>query len=150
MAELKTKSIFLEKEKIEHLLRSKKDGVLCFTDGDSPYGVPLNYSAYTDGSLYFGLTLTGRKFSYFQKCKKVCFISYQLIPSAADPQRTGWWSIILDGELSQVTDPEEITGVFDMMDAQGMFPPGLKEKFLGFILQDPSHSNVFKMKITQN
>ncbi|MBW2651504.1 MAG: hypothetical protein JRC57_00250, partial [Deltaproteobacteria bacterium] len=60
----------------------------------------------------------------------------------------GWWSIILDGELSQITDPEEIKAIAEMMDKQGLFPPGLKEKFLGAILKDPDKSNFFKMKIT--
>ena len=34
------------------------------------------------------------------------------------------------------------------MDEQGLFPPGLKEKFLGPILQNPEKSNFFKFKIT--
>jgi len=148
MAELKTKSTFIEKPRIEELLKTKKDGVLCFTDGASPYGVPLTYSAYQDDTLYFGLTLTGRKFSYYQKCRNVCFITYKLLQSSGDPQRQGWWSISLDGELSQVTEPDEIKAIGDMMETQGMFPPGFKEKFLGAILKDPEHSNFFKMKIT--
>ncbi len=61
----------------------------------------------------------------------------------------GWWSIVLDGELFQITDPEEIKAIAEMMDKQGMFPPGLKEKFLGVILKNPSKSNFFKMKITR-
>ena len=148
MAELKPQSKFLEKPRIEELLKSKRDGVLCFTDGTLPYGVPLTYSAYQDGILYFGLTLTGRKFSYYQKCKNVCFTVFQTFQSSGDPQRRGWWSIILDGELTQITSPEEIKAVADIMESQGMFPPGLKEKFLGYILNDPDHSNFFKMKIT--
>jgi hypothetical protein len=68
---------------------------------------------------------------------------------SGDPMRMAWWSVIVDGELLQVTDPEEIKAIGDMMDAQGLFPPGLKEKFLGFILKDPDNSNFFKMKITR-
>ncbi len=34
------------------------------------------------------------------------------------------------------------------MERQGLFPPGLKEKFLTAILKDPDKSNFFKMKIT--
>jgi len=148
MAELKPQSKFLEKPRIEELLKSKKDGVLCFTDGKSPYGVPLTYTAYQEDTLYFGLTLTGRKYNYFQKCSKVCFIVFEILPSSADPRRRGWWSIILDGELMQITDPEEIKAIGDMMEDQGMFPPGLKEKFISAILKDPENSNFFKMKIT--
>ena len=149
MAELKTQSVFLEKPRIEKLLKSKKDGVLSFTDGKKPYGVPLTYTLYNDGVLYFGLGLSGRKYEYFQKCNDVCFTVFETFQVAGDPLRRGWWSIILDGELSQITDPEEIMTVGDLMEAQGIFPPGLKEKFLGAMLKNPAHSNFFKMKITQ-
>jgi len=148
MAELKTRSTFLEKPKIVELLKSKKDGVLCFTDGTSPYGVPITYSLYHDENIYFGLALSGRKFEYYKKCKNVCFTVFETFQSSKDPMRRGWWSIILDGEFMQVTDPEEIKRIGDLMEKQGMFPPGLKDKFLGAILKDPEHSNFFKMKIT--
>ena len=48
MAKIKTQSNFLEKARIIELLKSKKDGVLCFTDGTSPYGVPLTYNLFHD------------------------------------------------------------------------------------------------------
>jgi hypothetical protein len=35
-----------------------------------------------------------------------------------------------------------------MMENKGLFPPGLKEKIVGAILQDPDKSNFFKMQIT--
>jgi nitroimidazol reductase NimA-like FMN-containing flavoprotein (pyridoxamine 5'-phosphate oxidase superfamily) len=149
MAELRTQSKFIDKARIEELLKSKKDGVLCFTDGQSPYGVPLAYTSYHNDTIYFGLNPSGRKFDYFKKCANVCFTVYHTFKSSADPQKTGWWSIILDGGLLQVTDPEEIKAIADMMDKQGVFPPGLKEKFLGVILKNPANSNFFKMKITR-
>jgi len=148
MAELRVQSKFLDKAKIEELLKSKKDGVLCFTDGKSPYGVPLAYTSYHDDTLYFGLNPTGRKYDYFKKCRNVCFTIYQTFKAEGDPRFMGWWSVILDGELSQVIDPEEIRGIADMMEKQGVFPPGLKERFLAVILKNPTNSNFFKMKIT--
>ncbi len=148
MAELRTQSQFLDKPKIVELLKSKRDGVLCLTDGQSTYGVPVAYASYHNETLHFGMNPSGRKYEYFDKCKNVCFTVYQTFKSAADPQRMGWWSIILDGELSQVTSPEEITGIADMMEKQGLFPPGLKDKFLGAILKNPEKSNFFKLKIT--
>ncbi len=148
MAELKSQSVFLDKPKIEKLLASKKDGVLCFTDGNRPYGVPLTYTLYDNGFLYFGLGLSGRKYECYKKCRNVCFTVFETFQSAGDPLRRGWWSIILDGELFQVTDPEEIMAIGDLMETQGIFPPGLKEKFLGAMLKNPEHSNFFKMKIT--
>jgi len=148
MAELRTKSKFLEKQKIKELLKSKRDGVLSLTDGQSAYGVPLAYTSYYDDTLYFGMNPSGRKFDYFKKCKNTCFTVYQTFQSSGDPPRLGWWSIILDGELSQIADPEEIKSIAEMMDKQGVFPPGHKEKFLGAILKDPDKSNFFKMKIT--
>ena len=148
MAELRTQSTFLDKPKIEELLKSKRDGVLCLTDGKSAYGVPIAYFSYSDDCLYFGMNPSGRKFDYFKQSKNVSFTVYQTFQSAADPQRMGWWSIILDGELLQVTAPEEIQAIADMMEKQGLFPPGLKEKFLARILENPANSNFFKMKIT--
>jgi len=148
MAELRTQSQFLDKPKIEELLKSKKDGVLSLTDGQSPYGVPVAYTSYHSDTLYFGMNPSGRKFNYFKKCKNVCFTVYQTFQSSGDPRRMGWWSIVLDGELFQITDPEQIKATAEMMDKQGLFPPGLKEKFLGAILQNPDKSNFFKMKIT--
>lgn len=148
MAELRTQSTFLEKSKIEELLKSKKDGVLSLTDGQSAYGVPLTYMTYHDDTLYLGMNPSGRKYAYLKHCKNACFTIYQTFQSPGDSTRMGWWSVILDGELSQITDPEGIKAIADMMDKQGLFPPGLKEKFLGAILKDPDKSNFFKMKIT--
>jgi len=148
MAELRVQSKFLEKAKVEELLKSKRDGVLCFTDGKTPYGVPLAYTSYHDDTLYFGLNPTGRKIDYFRKCRNVCFTIYQTFQAPGGQPGMGWWSVILDGEFFQVTDPEEIRGIADMMERQGAFPPGLKEKFLAVILKNPANSNFFKMKIT--
>jgi nitroimidazol reductase NimA-like FMN-containing flavoprotein (pyridoxamine 5'-phosphate oxidase superfamily) len=144
MAELRTHSKFLEKPKIEELLQSKRDGVLCFTNGQSPLG----YAYYEDDTLYFGMNPNGRKYDYFLNSKNVCFTMYQTFPSSKDKIRTGWWSVILDGELSQITDPEKIKNLADTMEKKGLFPPGLKDKFLGVILKDPDKSNFFMMKIT--
>ncbi len=149
MAELKTQSVFLEKPRIVELLQSKKDGVLCFTDSTSPYGVPLTYTLYQKDTLYFGLGLSGRKYEYLQKNRNVCFTVFETFQSKEERGRRGWWSLILDGELVQITDPDEIKSLGDLMEQQGLFPPGLKEKFLGAILKNPDHSNFFKMKITK-
>jgi nitroimidazol reductase NimA-like FMN-containing flavoprotein (pyridoxamine 5'-phosphate oxidase superfamily) len=147
MAELRAQSQFIDRAKIEELLKSKKDGVLSFTDGNAPYGVPLAYILYHDHTLYFGMNPSGRKFDYFKKCKNACFTVYQTFPSPKDPRSMGWWSVILDGVLSQVTTSEEIKAIADLMERQGLFPPGLKEKFLTAILKDPDKSNFFKLKI---
>jgi nitroimidazol reductase NimA-like FMN-containing flavoprotein (pyridoxamine 5'-phosphate oxidase superfamily) len=148
MAEVKTQSKFVDKPRIEALLKTQRDGVLCYTDGTAPYGVPLKYTVYEDDALYFGLALGGRKGEYYEKCKKVCYVSYHLHESDGGANRQGWWSIILDGELSQVTDPAEIQRLGDAMEQAGMFSPGLKDKFLGAILANPAQSNFFKMSIT--
>jgi len=148
MAELRVQSKFLDKARIEELLKSKRDGVLCLTDGQSPYGVPVAYTLYHDDTLYFGMNPTGRKIEYLRKCKNACFTVYQTFPAPGGQPGMGWWSVILDGEFSQITDPEEIKALADMMEKQGAFPPGLKEKFLAVILKNPANSNFFKMKIT--
>jgi len=150
MAEMRTRSHLLDKPKIEEYIKSKRDGVLSFTDGKSTYGVPLGYAYYDseNSCLYFGMNPGGRKYGYFQKCNAVCFTMYHTFPSSKNQARTAWWSIILDGELFQVTDPEEIKTLADLMEKKGLFPPGLKEKVVGAILQNPDKSNFFKMQIT--
>ena len=148
MAELRVQSRFLEKPRIEELLKTRKDGVLSLTDGKSAYGVPVAYTSYHDDSLYFGMNPSGRKYDCFKLCKNVSFTIYQTFPAPAGQPGMGWWSIILDGELSQVTDPSEIRAVADRMEREGAFPPGLKDKFLERILANAANSNFFKMKIT--
>jgi len=61
--------------------------------------------------------------------KNVCFTLFKTFTSESDSGRRGWWSIILDGELMQVTDPVEISSIGDLLEKEGLFPPGLKEKF---------------------
>ena len=73
MAELRARSHVLDKPKIEEYLKSKRDGVLSFTDGTSAYGVPLGYAYYDsdNGCLYFGMNPGGRKYDYFKKSNQV-------------------------------------------------------------------------------
>lgn len=68
MAQLKSQSQFLEKPRIEELLQSKRDGVLCFTDGSRPYGVPLTYTHYDSGCLYCRWQYKSVPVSVFEKC----------------------------------------------------------------------------------
>ena len=147
MAELKIQTKILDKQKIEKLLKAQNDGVLSLTNGQSAYGVPLAYTYY-DGTFYFGMNTSGRKFNYFKKCNNVCFTVYQTFQAPEDPKSRGNRSIILDGKLFQITDPKEIKVVVDMMDKQGKLPPDFKEKVLNIILKNPDTSNIFKMKIT--
>jgi nitroimidazol reductase NimA-like FMN-containing flavoprotein (pyridoxamine 5'-phosphate oxidase superfamily) len=147
MADVRVQSITLDKAKAEELLKSYTDGVLSLTDGQSAYGVPLAYT-YANETLYFGMTTSGRKFNYYKKGRNVSFTVYKTFQAPEDPQRRGYWSIILDGKLFQITDPEEIKAVVDMMDKQGKLPPGFKDKVLSVLLKNPDNSNMFKMRIT--
>ena len=149
MAELNTQSKVMDKPKIKELLKSKQDGVLSLTDGQSTYGLPIAYAFYQNDTIYFGMSPSGRKYEYFKKCKNVSFTLHKTFGGSDDPLKMGWWSIVLDGVLSQVTDPEEVRAVIELMDKQGLFPPGLKEQLLGVILQNPDQSYFFKMNITE-
>lgn len=146
MAEVSVRLKTLNKAEIDKFLKSQKDGVLSLTDGQSAYGVPLAYQ-YHDDKLYFGMDTGGKKFKFFSKCNNVSFTIYQTFQAPDDPLSRGWRSIILEGKLLQITDPEEIKSIVEMMDSQGLFPPGFKDKILAFILQNPHNSNIFKMKI---
>jgi nitroimidazol reductase NimA-like FMN-containing flavoprotein (pyridoxamine 5'-phosphate oxidase superfamily) len=144
MAELRAPSRSLDKKRIERLMEAKRDGVLCFTDGKHPYGIPMP-------PLYFGTNPTGRKFEYFKKCKNVCYTIFHYYLKPGDARRQeGWWSIVLDGELSHITDAEELKEVLEMLFEEDI-APGFREKknqFTRMVLQDPANSNFFKMKIT--
>lgn len=133
---------------MEELITTKRDGVLSFTDGTSAYGVPLGYALYDKDTLYFGMNPSGRKCDYLRKSNRVCFTMYTTFFSPRDSMGNGWWSIILDGELSQITRPEEIKYLADTLVQKGLLPAGLKDTILSAILQDPQQSNFFKMKIT--
>lgn len=152
MAEMKAPSRSLDKQRIEELLEVKKEGVLCLTDGKSAYGIPLPPLLYHNDTFYFGMNPSGRKYDYFKKCKNVCYTIFHYFRKPGDSQKMeGWWSIILDGELFQITDPEEIKAVVEMIYKQEDIAPGLrkkKEKILDIVLKNPNNSNFFKMKIT--
>jgi len=152
MAEMKASSKFLDKQRIEELIKVKNEGVLCMTDGKSAYGIPLPPLLYQDDTFYFGMNPGGRKLDYFKKCNSVCYTIFHYFRKPGDPRKTeGWWSIVLDGELFQITNPEEIRAVVEMIYAQEDIAPGLREKkeeILAMVLEDPDNSNFFKMKVT--
>ena len=100
MAEMKAASKFLDKQRIEELIKVKNEGVLCMTDCKSAYGIPLPPLLYQDDTFYFGMNPVGRKFDYFKKCNNVCYTIFHYFRKPGDPRKTeGWWSIMLDGEL---------------------------------------------------
>jgi nitroimidazol reductase NimA-like FMN-containing flavoprotein (pyridoxamine 5'-phosphate oxidase superfamily) len=152
MAEMKAPSKFLDKQRIVELLAVKKEGVLCLTDGQSAYGIPIPPLLYHNDTFYFGMNPSGRKYEYLKKCKNVCYTIFHYFKKPGDPQKMeGWWSIILDGELFQITDPKEIKQAVEMIYEQEDIAPGLREKkdeVLAVVLKNPEHSNFFKMKIT--
>ena len=152
MAEMRAPSRALDKQRIEELLSVKKDGVLCLTDGESAYGIPLPPLLYHNEILYFGMNPTGRKFDYFMQCNRVCYTIFHYFRKPGDPQKMeGWWSIVLDGALFHITDPDEIKKVVEMVYKQEDIAPGLREQkdqVLDLSLKDPENSNFFKMKIT--
>ena len=152
MAEMRAASQSLDKQRIEELLTVKMDGVLCMSDGKSAYGIPMPPLLYQNETLYFGMNPRGRKFDYFRKCNSVCFTIYHYFKKPGDPKKTeGWWSIVLDGLLFQITGPEEIRTTVEMIYSQDDIAPGLREKkqeILDTVLRDPEQSNFFKMEIT--
>ena len=95
----------LTEEEIEILLKEQEDGVLGFSDGEEPYCIPMGYQ-YIDKFIYLSFFQMGRKWSYLEKNKKVCFNVF----SWSD-DRSSWQSVIIDGVLEKVTDINEIKKV---------------------------------------
>jgi nitroimidazol reductase NimA-like FMN-containing flavoprotein (pyridoxamine 5'-phosphate oxidase superfamily) len=86
----------------EAFIASNKFGVLCFS-GDKPYAVPVAYK-YFKGAMIFVMVRTGRKFTYINKSKNVCFNIWQMgdqitVPGLKDLR---YVSVLLEGVLDEI------------------------------------------------
>ena len=95
----------LTPEEIAEVLRREKDGVLTFTDGEKPYGIPIGY-VYVDDRVYFSIFAKGRKWSLYQKNPNVCFTAYSW-----NDDRTVWDSVVLEGKMIPISSFEQIEKV---------------------------------------
>lgn len=93
------------KEEIERILTEAPDGVLAFSQGETPYCIPFGF-VYVDGTVYLSMFPKGRKWQYWQNNKNVCFSVFLW-----NADRSRWSSVVIDGELEMVTDIDVIASV---------------------------------------
>ncbi len=136
----------MDRNRIDEYLKSQKVGILSLTDGEAPYGIPLAYS-YDGDYIYLTLGPQGRKMDYIQKNGKACFTVYDVPPEFGMADMS-WTSVICDGEIHQVTDPETLTKAVRSGERQMGLPEGTWDGLLEKTLQNPAHSSFWKVSIT--
>ena len=92
-------------EEIMTVLKKEKEGVLAFTDGEKPYAIPIGHVCVNE-MVYFSIFAKGRKWELYQKNPRVCFTVF-----GWNGDRTGWRSAMVEGQMTPVSDFQEIEAV---------------------------------------
>ncbi len=144
---MKTKSNVrdLTKEEIDVFLKEQKVGTLALTNGKNAYAIPLAYS-YDNWVVYLTLGGGGRKADYFEKNKNVCF-SVHWLPSNYGKGNNAWKSVVCDGELSRLTNPDEITKAIRVLEKHVGMPANALDNILAMTLKKPLESNFWMVNI---
>ena len=147
---MKTKSNVqpLSQAAIDVCLRTNRVGVLSLTDGTTPYGIPLAYF-YEDGTIYLTIARAGRKMDYIRQNKKVSFLVYDIPEGFGAPGKTYWTSVICEGELENITAPEELTRAVRAGERHMGMPAGTWDRILQMTLANPQSSNFWKIRVLQ-
>jgi nitroimidazol reductase NimA-like FMN-containing flavoprotein (pyridoxamine 5'-phosphate oxidase superfamily) len=143
---MKTKSNVqeLSRQAMESFLRKNKVGVLSLADGKAAYGIPLAYF-YDAGTIYLTISRKGKKMAFIEKNKKVSFAVFKLPEAFGTTGNTSWTSVLCDGVLENITDPDEITFAVRAGEKHMGTPAGAWEKLLEMVLQNPQDSNFWKI-----
>lgn len=142
--ELKTMS----QEQINEFLNSQKVGLLSLSDGTSAYAVPLGYS-FDGKDIYLTIANKGRKMDYIKACRNVCFTVYWLQDNFGVKTGMSYKSVICDGVLEQITEPEAITRVIRNAEKHLGFPEGTWNHLLEMTLKDPANSGFWKINVSR-
>jgi nitroimidazol reductase NimA-like FMN-containing flavoprotein (pyridoxamine 5'-phosphate oxidase superfamily) len=134
----------LSREEIDAFLRSQRVGTLSMTDGVDSYAVPLAYF-YDGEQIYLTIGGEGRKMAYIKKNKNVCFVVCWT-PENFGLQNMSWKSVICDGSIEHVTDPDGIRRAVQTGERHLGMPGGAWEKVLEMTLKKPEASNFWKIR----
>jgi nitroimidazol reductase NimA-like FMN-containing flavoprotein (pyridoxamine 5'-phosphate oxidase superfamily) len=137
----------MSKDEINDFLSNQKIGVLSLSENDSSYSIPLAYS-YDGENIYLTLGPQGRKMECIQKNKNVCFVVYHQPPSTAGGMPE-WKSIICNGVIERITDPESIEKAVRSGEKHMGMPEGTWNGLLEKTLQAPEASCFWKVKIAE-
>lgn len=136
----------MSKSGIDEFLNSQRVGLLSMTDGQSAYAVPLGYS-YDGKDIYITIRNEGRKMDYINKNRNVCFVVYW-IPEGFGIQKMSYKSVICDGKLEQITDPEGIKSAVRNSEKNLGLPEGAWDNLLEMTLKNLENSYFWKINVT--
>ena len=135
-------------DQIDAFLKSQRVGLLSLTDTKSAYAIPLGYS-YNGKDINLTMGNKGRKMAYIKSCRHVCFTVYWLSENFGLKTGMSYKSVICDGVLEHVTDPEEITKTVRETEKHLGLPAGTWNHLLERTLEDTSNSGFWKINVTQ-
>lgn len=118
-----------DQTQVETFITKARIGHLGVTDGDFPYVVPLNYAYYND-QLYFHGANEGKKVRIIKENNHACFSICDEYGTMVDPvpakTDTAYMSVMIFGEIEEVTDLDEATQAMQMM--VDKYVPGYYER----------------------
>jgi len=137
----------MDQAAIDAFLKKYRVGVLGLHDGTRSYTIPLAY-AYENQTFYLTLGNEGRKTEYISKNRNVCFTVFWIPEGFGAPDKMNWTSVVCDGELEHLSDPELITrAVRGLVKHMGM-PEGAGDNLLALTLKNLQKSNFWQIKVT--
>ncbi len=145
---IKTNVKTLARSEIDAFLKSRRVGVLSMTDGKAPYAIPLAYM-YDGAHIYLTMASHGRKAGYFKSNTHVCFTVFWTPEDFGSPGKMSYTSVVLDGELVHIVNPDEITRILRMLETRMGYPAGAMDKLLEMTLKQPEMSNFWRINVTQ-
>jgi nitroimidazol reductase NimA-like FMN-containing flavoprotein (pyridoxamine 5'-phosphate oxidase superfamily) len=135
-------------DQIDAFLKSQRVGLLSLSDTKSAYAIPLGYS-YNGKDIYLTIRNQGRKMDYINSCRNVCFSVYWLSENFGIQAGMSYKSVICDGVLEQITDPEGITKAVRDAEKHLGLPEGTWDKLLQMTLQDTANSGFWKINVSR-
>jgi len=135
----------MTKAEIEDFLSTQKMGFLSLTDGETPYTIPLAYF-YDDGCIHITIRPEGRKMAYINRNKNACF-AVCWVPEGFGLQKRNYTSVICDGVLEHVTQPEELRSAVRAGEKRLGMPEGAWNAMLEKTLQNPESSSFWRIKV---
>jgi len=134
-------------EEIRNFLKNQKIGILSLSEKNSSYAIPLAYS-YDGENIYLTMGQSGRKMECIKNNKNVCFVVYLMSPNPEGGMPT-WESIICNGVLEHLTDPENLEKAVRSGEKHMGMPEGAWNGLLEKTLQAPETSGFWKIKIEE-
>jgi nitroimidazol reductase NimA-like FMN-containing flavoprotein (pyridoxamine 5'-phosphate oxidase superfamily) len=136
----------MSKSDIDEFLYAQKIGLLSLSDGKSAYAIPLGYS-YDGQDIFLTFRNEGRKKTYIEANKDVCFVVYWT-PENMTMENTTYKSVICDGKLQRITEPMAIEKAVRNGEKQMGLPEGTWNGLLENTLKDPESSFFWKIQVT--